>query len=648
MFWRKLRFKRPLNKESSYQSTTEWQAKKLELDDVAEKIPNGSRVYIGSTAATAQDTLNAIVNGPHNLLDINILQFILGSELPHLEENVSRIRTTAFFAFDRAAKNIREGITDYMPVSSARLHRLIKEKRIPIEVAIVKVTPPNEDGYCSLGTGVDFRVEAVEMADIVVAEICENMPWTEGNSQVKAEDITWWTVNHSPLPEAKELFPWLGDFRIDKEVLDKIAENIMFEIPDGATLKFNLTAMTIDLVPYFRAKKNLGLHTDLLTEGLLDLIEEGVINNSQKNINTGKTIVCHAYGSPRLYQAVHKNPNIEFHPSYFVNRLDRIAINNNLIAIITGLKVDLSGQVAVDSIANRFYAGIGNSDDSIRAAGYSYNGKPIVALPSLSINGNSNILFTLPAGSGVTITRVDVHYVITEYGTAFLFGKSIRERCLALIDIAHPKFWESLLQQARESYLIHTEQPGHSFKTTYPKEWECVHTTKTAKQVLVRPIKAVDEDLLRDFFHKLSDQNVYMRYFSKLRSLPQKILKQYSDIDYSKDMALVALYPPETANHQIVGIGQWILDETDGIPEIAFQVRDDWQGEGLGGFFTHRLFKLGKLCGIKEFKADVLSNNGAMHNVFEHAGVHYKRTNEFGVSHYLSDISDFKDMDLSC
>lgn len=648
MFWRKLRFKRPLNEESSYQSTTEWQAKKLELDDVAEKIPNGSRVYIGSTAATAHDTLNAIVNGPHNLLDINILQFIPGGELPHLEENVSRIRTTAFFAFDRAAKNIREGITDYMPVSSARLHSLIKEKRIPIEVAIVKVTPPNEDGYCSLGTGVDFSVEAVEMADIVVAEICENMPWTEGNSLVRAEDITWWTVNHSPLPEAKELFPWLGDFRIDKEVLDKIAENIMFEIPDGATLKFNLTAMTIDLVPYLRAKKNLGLHTDLLTEGLLDLIEEGVINNSQKNINTGKTIVCHAYGSPRLYQAVHKNPNIEFHPSYFVNRLDRIAINNNLIAIITGLKVDLSGQVAVDSIANRFYAGIGSSDDSIRAAGYSYNGKPIVALPSLSINGNSNILFTLPAGSGVTITRVDVHYVITEYGTAFLFGKSIRERCLALIDIAHPKFRESLLQQARESYLIHTEQPGHSFKTTYPKEWECVHTTKTAKQVLVRPIKAVDEDLLRDFFHKLSDQNVYMRYFSKLRSLPQKILKQYSDIDYSKDMALVALYPPETANHQIVGIGQWILDETDGIPEIAFQVRDDWQGEGLGGFFTHRLFKLGKLCGIKEFKADVLSNNGAMHNVFEHAGVHYKRTNEFGVSHYLFDISDFKDMDLSC
>lgn len=648
MFWRKLRFKRPLNEESLYLQNSSWQAKELELEQVAAKIPNGSRIFIGSTAATAHATLNAIVNGPDNLLDINILQFIPGGELPHLEEHVSRIRTTAFFAFDRAAKNIQEGITDYMPVSSARMHRLIKERRIPIEVAIVKVTPPNDEGICSLGTGVDFSLEAVNTADIVIAEVCENMPWTCGNTEVSAENITWWTENHSPLPESKELFPWLGDFKIDKEVLDRIAENILFEIPDGATLKFNLTAMTNDLVPYLRSRKNLGLHTDLLTDSLLDLMEEGVINNSEKNVHQGKSIVTHAYGTERLYKAIHKNPNVEFHPSYFVNRLDRIAVNNKLIAIITGLKVDLSGQVAVDSVGNRFYAGIGSSDDSIRAAGYSLNGKPIVALPSLSVNGNSNILFTLPEGTGVTITRVDVHYVITEYGTAFLFGKSIRERCLALIDIAHPKFREALLQQAREAYLIHTEQPGHSFTSTYPKNWECVHNTRNNKKVLVRPIKAVDEDLLRNFFHKLSDQNVYMRYFSKLRSLPQKILKQYSDIDYSKDMALVALSPPETANHQIVGIGQWIMDDSDGIPEIAFQVRDDWQGEGLGRFFVNRLMKLGKLCGINEFKADVLANNAPMNSVFENAGVAYKRTNEFGVFHYLFDLTELDDLDLSC
>ncbi len=634
VFWRKLGFRKPLNTASDYAESKQWQVKKLNFDKVAAKIPDGSRIFIGSTAATAHCTLNAIVSGAHNLVDINILQFIPGGELPHLEQNVSRIRTTAFYAFDRAAKNIREGITDYMPVSSARLHRLIREKRIPIEVAIIKVTPPDNNGFCSLGTGVDFSQEAVEAAQIVIAEICENMPWTEGNSLIKAEDINWWTENHSPLPDKEELFPWLGDFKIEKSVLDKIAANILFEIPDGATLKFNLTAMTDDLIPYLRKRKNLGLHTDLLTDKLLKLIQEGVINNSQKNVNQGKTIVCHAYGSSDLYKGIHKNPAIEFHPSYYVNRLDRIAVNNNLISIITGLKVDLTGQVAVDSVGNRFYAGVGSSDDSIRAAGYSLNGKPIVALPSLSVKGNSNILMSLPEGSGVTITRVDVHYVITEYGTAFLFGKSIRERCLALIDIAHPKYRAKLLEQAKQSYLVHSAQPGHSFKSIYPKNWECVHTTRHNKQVLIRPIKAVDEDLLRDFFHKLSDQNVYMRYFSKLRSLPQKILKQYSDIDYSKDMALVALSPPETAKHEIVAIGQWILDDSDGIPEIAFQVRDDWQGQGLGSFFIKRLFKLGKEYKIKHFKADVLVDNDAMNWAFENANVDFERSSEFGVYHY--------------
>ena len=638
MFWRKLRFRKPLNESTGYASKPQWQSKRLSFEDVAGKIPDGSRVYIGSTSATAHCTLNAIVTGSQNLHDINILQFIPGGELPHLEQNVSRIRTTAFYAFDRAAKNIQEGITDYMPVSSARLHRLIREKRIPIEVAIIKVTPPDEDGFCSLGTGVDFSREAVEAADIVIAEICENMPWTEGNSLIKADKINWWTENHSPLPDKDELFPWLGDFSLDKAVLDKIAANILFEIPDGATLKFNLTAMTDDLIPYLRKRKNLGLHTDLLTDKVLDLIEEGVINNSQKNVHQGKTIVCHAYGSSHLYKAIHRNPDIEFHPSYYVNRLDRIAINNNLISIITGLKVDLTGQVAVDSVGNRFYAGVGSSDDSIRAAGYSLNGKPIVALPSLSIKGNSNILFSLPEGSGVTITRVDVHYVITEYGTAFLFGKSIRERCLALIDIAHPKFREALLAQAKKSYLVHSAQPGHSFKSVYPKNWECVHSTEQQKQVFIRPIKALDEDLLRDFFHKLSDQNVYMRYFSKLRSLPQKILKQYSDIDYSRDMALVALFPPETAKHEIVAIGQWIMDDSDGIPEIAFQVRDDWQGQGLGAFFIERLFQLGKECGIKQFKADVLVDNEAMNSAFEKTNTRFQRNSEFGVFHYLFDL----------
>lgn len=634
MFWTKLGFKKPLNQTSSFASRKAWQAKKLSLHQVADKIPDGSRIYIGSTAATAHATLNALVTGNQQLRDINILQFIPGGELPHLDEHASRIRTTAFFAYDRAATKIREGIADYLPVSSGRIHRLIKEKRLPIEVAIVKTTPPDESGYLNLGTGVDFSNEAIAAADIVIAEVCEHMPWTHGNSLIHSNQITWWTENHSSMPTTEELFPWLGQWRIENEVMEKLAENVLYEIPDGATIKLDSTAITNNLVPYLSQRKNLGLHSDLLTDQLLSLIQKGVITNANKNINTGKTIVCHAYGSKALYEYVNRNPDIEFQSAWLVNRLDRLAANNNLISLVSGLKVDLSGQVAVDSVGTRFYAGVGSSDDSIKAAGYSLGGKPIVALPSTSIKGKSNILLALPEGTGVVITRYDVHYVITEYGTAFLFGKTIRERCLALINIAHPDFREELLQQAKERFLVHPQQPGHSFVSRYPKQCECHHTTTQHKTIFVRPIKAVDEDLLRDFFHKLSDQNVYMRYFTKVRSLPQKVLKQYADIDYCKDMALVALYPPETANHAIIGIGQWITDDEDGVPELAIQIRDDWQGHGLGTLFVHRLFSIAREYGLTTLKADVLADNDAMNNIFETAGVAYKRKREFGVYSY--------------
>jgi GNAT superfamily N-acetyltransferase len=261
-----------------------------------------------------------------------------------------------------------------------------------------------------------------------------------------------------------------------------------------------------------------------------------------------------------------------------------------------------------------------------------------VLLPAMSIKGNSNIVFSLPMGTGVTITRFDVHYVITEYGTAFLFGKSIRERCLAMIDIAHPDCRKQLLEQAKNSFYIHSEQSGDSYKSAYPKHWECLHQTLLEKDVFVRPIKALDEDNLRNFFHKLSDQNIYMRYFNQLTSLPQKVLKKFSDIDYSKDMALVAIYPPETAINEIVGIAQWIIDVNDNIPDIALQVRDDWQGEGLGRFFFARLVEIALTYDIKNLKADVFCDNVAMNKVFENGNIPYKRRSEFGVYSYIFDL----------
>jgi acyl-CoA hydrolase/GNAT superfamily N-acetyltransferase len=637
-FWRILGFGKTLSKKSRYHRKPEWQAKRLELANIAEKIPNGSNITIGSISATAHATLAAIVNNK-SLVDINILQFIVGGELPHLEEKLSRFRTTTNFAFDRAGQKIRQGLADYVPVSASNVNRLFAERLIAVDVAIIKVTPPDKQGYCSLGMGVDFGQESVKAAKIVIAEISEHMPWTGGDSLIHADRIDWWVEHNAPLLTSEELFPNLDRNILPPSVLNKIVENVMFEIPDGATLKFDINLAVNQLIPFLKDKKDLGLHTDLLTDELLQLIKTGVITNARKNINRGKTIVSHATGNKALFRYIHRNPAVEFQSLYKINRIDHIAQQDNLIAIIGGLKVDLSGQVAVDSVGSRFYSGVGSSDDSIRGAGYSKGGKPIVILPSMSVKGNSNILFALPEGTGVTITRLDVHYVITEYGTAFLFGKGIRERCLALIDIAHPDCRKYLLDQAKNSFYIHSEQSGNSYKSAYPNQWECLHQTKQRREVFIRPIKAVDEDKLRSFFHKLSDQNVYMRYFTHIRSLPQKVLKRFSDIDYHKDMALVALYPPKTTQQEIVGIGQWIIDERGGMPELALQVRDDWQGQGLGKFLFLRLIEMAKSYKIIKLKADVLSDNKAMNLVFETAGIHYHKKTEIGVCSYVFDLS---------
>jgi GNAT superfamily N-acetyltransferase len=298
----------------------------------------------------------------------------------------------------------------------------------------------------------------------------------------------------------------------------------------------------------------------------------------------------------------------------------------------------LTGQVATDSIAHKFYGGIWSDDDSIRGARFSKGGKPIVVLPSKSLQGRSNIVFELPPGTGVSITRSDVEYVVTEYGTAYLYGKSIRERCLSLIEIAHPDFRQDLLAQAKAKHYISQSQPGRSFGSIYPAELECLHTTKQNKSVFVRPIKVADEDHLRDFFYKLSDHSVYLRYFRKLKSMPQRILQKTADVDYSTDMALIVLSPPDAHQNELVAIGHWVSDPRGGLPEIAFQVRDDWQGEGLGTYLFQRLVEIALTVGLPKFKADVLADNKGMNAIFENSGVPSRRTTDFGVITYIFDL----------
>ena len=376
------------------------------------------------------------------------------------------------------------------------------------------------------------------------------------------------------------------------------------------------------------------------------LHEQGIFTNRYKTIDTGRTVATQAFGSLDLYEWLDRNPSIEFRQASYVCDAQVMGKIDNLISIVGALKVDVTGQVATDSIAHKFYGGVWSDDNSVRGAVFSKGGKPIVVLPSKSRQGRSNIVFELPAGTGVSITRSEIEYVATEYGMASLYGKSIRERCLALIEIAHPDFRVQLLDQCKLHHYISRNQPGKSAQSLYPSELEEMHTTKTGKDVIVRPIKVTDEDKLRDFFHKLSDHSVYLRYFRKLKSMPQRILQRTADVDYDNDMALVVLSPPNAHNFEIVGIAQWVSDPRAAVsrlethPEIAFQVRDDWQGEGLGRYLFLRLLTIARAYRLSKVKADVLADNMGMNQIFQNSGVKYVRRSDFGVITYTFDITE--------
>ena len=470
--------------------------------------------------------------------------------------------------------------------------------------------------------------------------------------------IDYWISVNKPLLTTLELWPELAESPgYPREVLDQIGRNTVKEIPDGATVRFGVSPLVLSVIPFLRERKDLGLHTDLMSETLFRLHEEGVINNAYKTIDRGRSVVTQAHGSADLYSFCDRNPAIEFHPINYTCNPTTLAQIDNLISVVGALKVDVTGQVATDSIAHKFYGGVWSDDDSIRGAKISKGGKPIIVLPSKSIAGRSNIVLDLPPGTGVSITRSDVEYVITEFGTAYLYGKSIRERCLAMIDIAHPDFRQQLLEQAKQQKYISRSQPGRFSGSLYPANLECVHKTKSGKNVLVRPIKPVDEDELRNFFHKLSDHSVYLRYFRKLKSMPQRILQKTADVDYSKDMAIVVLSPPDEYNHELVALGQWVSDPrvtansesgngdvapTNYIPELAFQVRDDWQGEGLGTYLFRRLLEIAPTLGVTQLKADVLSGNKAMITIMERSPVPYSKQSDFGVFTYTFDLSGWQ------
>jgi acyl-CoA hydrolase len=405
--------------------------KKLrEIDDVVKLIKVGSRIFIGSGAAEPQLLIKMLIEKDRFIADHETINVIELGTTPYTEAVMSRpFKQNAFFIGPNVRDAVNEGRAEYTPIFLSELPDHIRSGRLKIDVAFIQVAPPDRYGYCSLGVSVDVVKAGADVAQIVIAEVNKQMPRTLGDCFVHLKDIDY--IIESDLP----LITWSPPE--PDEVAMRIGQNVARLIGDGATIQAGIGMIPNAILSHLTDKNDLGLHTEMFSDGVIDLVEAGVITNRKKTLHNGKIIATFCMGTQRLYDFVNDNPLIEFHPCDYTNDPFVIARNERMVSINAAIQVDLTGQVCADSIGEYFYSGIGGQVDFVRGAARSKGGKPVIVLPSTAKGGTvSRIVPFLDQGAGVVTSRGDVHYIATEYGIVDLHGRNLRERALALIDIA--------------------------------------------------------------------------------------------------------------------------------------------------------------------------------------------------------------------
>lgn len=414
-------------------------------------IRSGQRIFVGSNCAEPETLVDALTARADSLTDIEIVHIMTLGRAPYSEACFEKqFHHNAFFIGANVREAVNAGRADYTPIFLSEIPALFRSAQFPLDAALILVSPPDAHGYCSLGVSVDVVKAAAESAACVIAEVNRRMPRTLGDSFLHVSQIDAFVESDYPL---LELAPPL-----QTEVTRAIGQQVAGLIENGSTLQMGIGAIPDAVLACLTDKRDLGIHTEMFSDGLLPLVEAGVVNGRSKTLYPGKIVASFCMGTRALYDFVDNNPSIEFHPTEVVNDPFVIAQNEQMVAINAAIEVDLTGQVCADSIGERFYSGIGGQVDFLRGAARSRGGKPIIVLPSTATlrDGTqvSRIVSNLKPGAGIVTSRGDVHYVVTEWGVAFLHGKSVRERALALAAIAHPDFRDELRAAAQGRHLI--------------------------------------------------------------------------------------------------------------------------------------------------------------------------------------------------
>ena len=582
-------------------------------------IKPGDHVFIGTACATPLALVQALERIDPPVPEVQLYHFLTTGAVAH-EEGIpqTHYHHHSFFIGSDVRAAAALGIADYIPISLAQVPSLIENGRIPVDVALIQVSLPDEYGYVSLGVSVDITLSAAQNAKKVIAEMNPLMPRTLGDTFLHLDKINHLVLVETPIIEY--LHP-----PVDAGA-EQIARYIASIIDDGSTLQIGIGRIPNEALKYLVDRQDLGIHTDVLTDSIVPLIERGIITGAQKSTHRGKIVASYCLGTRRLYNVIDRNPMFSFHPIEYVSDIHLISQQRRMVSVTQAFAVDLTGQICADQFQGQFYSGVSTQPEFIRGTASAPGGKPIICLPSTTEDAQtSRIRPLLLAGEGVTIARSDVHYVITEYGIAYLFGKSIRERTLSLIEIAHPKFRSWLLEEAKRLNYLSEDQTLKSV-IAYPVGEERMVTLRNGSHILIRPARASDVTGVQELFYRLSQEDIYTRFFRGLRSLSVSEAQRLCNVNYLTDVAFLAVTGTRE-NEKIVGSSCYFANLSTNTAEVAYMIAPEWQSQGLGKALQERMMEYAKARGLRGFTAVILSDNPKMVNLAKRAcnNVSFKR-----------------------
>ncbi len=610
----------------------------LPESEVFKCIHRGDRIFVGTGCGEPQHLVSALAqyveSNPKAFFDAEVLHVWTLGVAPYTDIKFSRnFRHNAFFIGDSTREAVNEGLADYTPIFLSQVPRLFNNGMVSIDVALIQASPPDRNGYMSLGVSVDITKAATECASRVICQVNPMMPRVHGDAFINVDEVDYIVPFEEPLLEYHA--------QPHGEVTDRIGEYVSRIVEDGDTIQVGYGSLPNAIVSNLEGKKHLGVHTELLSDGIVDLMKKGAVDNSAKSLERGKTVASFCMGTRPTYDFIADNPSIEFRRIDYTNDPLVISRNENMVAINGALSVDLTGQSSAESIGHEFYSGIGGQADFMRGAVLAPGGRTVLVLPSTTGDGEkSRIVPFLLEGTGVTLTRGDIHYVVTEYGIAYLHGKNVRQRAMELIAIAHPRFREWLIDEAKRLKLIYADQvfvPGSAGE--YPEELEKYRTTREGLEILLRPVRMNDEELLKDFFYSLSDKSNYRRFIMLRRYLPHEVIQKFVAIDYTKQMVLLVTVQ-EGEREVVVGVGQFVVMEEKHTAEIALAVRDEYQKRGIGTELLQYLIQVARRQGLLGFTADILGENEPVLKLMAKSGLETHKEIHDGMGYVSATFRD--------